>query len=795
MRPNAGDFEWEWTADPIDPDLVTDEVTVVVSPDVTTTYTVVGTPISECLTNTVSKVIVVEFSEGPQIEWEDPGPQCEEFDLSTLVFTDLNGTIDPNIVFLSEFPSNSGQTEPAIGPIIGPDDEVWLMIGDTAAGCYDAEQIILEWGGLNAAGDDGSTSLCGESGVMLDMYTLLSEDANLAGTFNEETGSGQFNAGTGMLDVSGLNGIYTFTYTVTGLAPCPDDQATFTVEVFPQPTANFEYNAGGLSSDDDGMTSTCIVNTVNMENFSTIPGGGPIDNYNWNFGDGTGSTAINPSHTYTSTGTFTITLTVSTDDGCTSTFTKDILIYSEPVLDIIFNNPLCFGFSDGSVTAFVAGGSGTFEIEILNADGDQENPPGSNTANALPAGVYTINVTDASGCSATQTVTLVNPPELEVVSSQVVDPLCFGGTGYIVIDSVVGEDINNPIQYYWTPNPYVPPMEGFGVDSIDMLEPGTYTLTILDNNGCSNITTFTIEEPEKLRWVEGEPSAEGALGEEGLGYIPALCRTAGFQNGGGVVFASAVPGPTSVVWTETATGNTSTDGTWGGRNPGEYTVTATQTETGCTLTGTIIVDSLNPIASFTVESDQLNADCKGTAEVEAQFTNTSQNYFSPALSDPQYRFYWDLSREDVNDWDITDDYNYRPDTTYLAEGSTYEVEVCLVAQNRNDCRDTACKIITVFEPIKLVNVNIFTPNGDGINDIFTFSQYQASIAQFQCVIVNRWGVQVGEISDINDGWDGTDNNDTPCQDGVYFYTYEATSDDGTKLVGQGTVQIQGSEVE
>ena len=57
--------------------------------------------------------------------------------------------------------------------------------------------------------------------------------------------------------------------------------------------------------------------------------------------------------------------------------------------------------------------------------------------------------------------------------------------------------------------------------------------------------------------------------------------------------------------------------------------------------------------------------------------------------------------------------------------------------------------------------------------------------------MNRWGVEVGIIDDVTKGWNGTDKNGDPCTDGVYFYTYEGEADNGTKINGQGNVQIVG----
>ena len=95
----------------------------------------------------------------------------------------------------------------------------------------------------------------------------------------------------------------------------------------------------------------------------------------------------------------------------------------------------------------------------------------------------------------------------------------------------------------------------------------------------------------------------------------------------------------------------------------------------------------------------------------------------------------------------------------------------------------------IFEPIAFTDINIFSPNNDGINDVFSFDFRAASIATFSCVIVNRWGTIIYEMDEITDFWDGTTQAGEACSDGVYFYTYRATTDNGTVLNGQGTVQL------
>ena len=65
--------------------------------------------------------------------------------------------------------------------------------------------------------------------------------------------------------------------------------------------------------------------------------------------------------------------------------------------------------------------------------------------------------------------------------------------------------------------------------------------------------------------------------------------------------------------------------------------------------------------------------------------------------------------------------------------------------------------------------NVFTPNGDGKNDLFHPLPYQF-IDQIEMTITNRWGKVVYETTDPDINWDGTDKgNGSPVPDGVYFY--------------------------
>lgn len=82
--------------------------------------------------------------------------------------------------------------------------------------------------------------------------------------------------------------------------------------------------------------------------------------------------------------------------------------------------------------------------------------------------------------------------------------------------------------------------------------------------------------------------------------------------------------------------------------------------------------------------------------------------------------------------------------------------------------------------------NAFTPNGDGINDIFLV--YGTAIASLRLMVYNQWGALVFESRDPKKGWDGTyKGNKAPG--GAYTYVMEAIMIDGTRVVKNGTFAL------
>lgn len=178
---------------------------------------------------------------------------------------------------------------------------------------------------------------------------------------------------------------------------------------------------------------------------------------------------------------------------------------------------------------------------------------------------------------------------------------------------------------------------------------------------------------------------------DALGTSDAMCRTSSIQSGNGVVYTNATGGSPSYsyLWTNLQTGSTTTNQTWGGLNPGEYKIEV-QDQIGCVLIDTIQVDSINPVASFNINSADLDGTLTGAAPVNVEFQNTSTGCAwigDPLNDDP---IYWKLGNSAT--YQISYDV-YMPVTATFNSESVQEI--CLAISNPNGCLDTACTQITI----------------------------------------------------------------------------------------------------
>ncbi|MEO9533836.1 MAG: gliding motility-associated C-terminal domain-containing protein [Crocinitomicaceae bacterium] len=129
---------------------------------------------------------------------------------------------------------------------------------------------------------------------------------------------------------------------------------------------------------------------------------------------------------------------------------------------------------------------------------------------------------------------------------------------------------------------------------------------------------------------------------------------------------------------------------------------------------------------------------------------------------------------------------YHPDYSLVSEmqdhpENYYDSLLIITYSDEFGCETTDSVNVT-FQECNLTEPNIFTPNGDGVNDSYFFTIDKGEILQF--VIVNRWGRTIYESYD--NYWDGTDFNGDPVTEGWYYYilyyedfSFESAIDQGT----------------
>lgn len=122
-------------------------------------------------------------------------------------------------------------------------------------------------------------------------------------------------------------------------------------------------------------------------------------------------------------------------------------------------------------------------------------------------------------------------------------------------------------------------------------------------------------------------------------------------------------------------------------------------------------------------------------------------------------------------------------------GTVGNFEVCLSLAGGSECSNEYCQLIPVV-PNAIVVPNVFSPNGDGANEVLNLYFEWAEVVEMQ--IVNRWGnvMAVVNITDDTGGWDGKDQTTGEnAPEGVYFYRYKITTTVGGTLEGHSFVHL------
>jgi gliding motility-associated-like protein len=353
------------------------------------------------------------------------------------------------------------------------------------------------------------------------------------------------------------------------------------------------------------------------------------------------------------------------------------------------------------------------------------------TLNVSNPGTIDLIVTDINGCTDASSVV--------VMEIQNPEPEIEGLTTLCIGNSIFINTMNTYNQYNWS--------NGSDQSTIEVFSGGIYRVTVTDGNGCTGETEIEIEEVESL-----SPQIGGILG---------FCF-------GGSTTLEADPGYASYTW---STGQSSQNITV--ESSGNYSVTVSDTD-GCTGETVITVEEF-PEITLNLGPDQiiqLGESATVTAIANVDASDIQMVTWEPAEA---------VECLDQKCIEV----RVTSNTLITLQATVSVAEGCI---GTDDITIRVEKNQRVYFP------TAFSPNEDGINDVFIINAKEGSIANIaQFIVYDRWGEPVHEASNIqpnteNDGWTGFFNNEA-LNPGVYVYYAIIDFADGDTVVFTGDVTI------
>ena len=222
----------------------------------------------------------------------------------------------------------------------------------------------------------------------------------------------------------------------------------------------------------------------------------------------------------------------------------------------------CFGGEDGSVTADPTGQAPfTFEWSTGATTQSQFN---------LPAGTYTVTVTDATGCTVSNSINIGEPSEMIIVFSESGNP-CDPTGGHILFTNIVGGVA--PYTYEWS--------NGSTFGNLNSPENGVYSLIVTDSNGCS---------------IEGQYRVDHII--ETINFFAPFYLPC---EGGSVTISVGDSTEYDYVWTSPS-GIEIFGHTIEATEIGDYSVVSTSTVVGtCTISGVATVIQVPPLGDISLQ--------------------------------------------------------------------------------------------------------------------------------------------------------------------------------------------------
>jgi gliding motility-associated-like protein len=732
---------------------------ITVSPNTTTSYSVTVTSPDQC-SNSAQITIMVNPIPSLSLSASDQ-EICQGENITIQAISN-----DPNATYLW---SNGANTNVIIDQ---PNVTTNYMVTVTSSGnCTNSAQIQVTVNqNPSVVIIPSSSSICINQTATLQIQTNMPVATILWST-------GETNVPT--IQVS-PNSSSTYSVTVSTTEQC-SGSTQVTIQVNPLPNIQIQTQNEEICEG----TSTNLVVTSNHPNTSFV----------WNTGTQGNSISVSPSQTswyY---------VTATDQNGCQAVDSLAIVVHPNPKISISpSSEEICNGFSvtltassNHPNTAFLWNtGAQTATIVVT---------PSSSTT-------YMVTGTDQHGCTGSNRATIEVHPLPQIQLSSPSYALCPGDTAKLQAAA------NEPATYLWSTGETTP--------TITVVPPTTssYEVTVTNSNGCSTIASIEVVVrptpqitvyPSNPRICKGEEITLVATGANLYSWSPA--------NGLNTTYGSVVIASPSLTTTYVVEGidlygcKATKDVTVDVRPIPNINFTSDMNQICSATTVRFTATSDQPIQSWTWnfgDPESGNANYGYSQNITHTFFNTGSYTISlevvsvdgckNALSKPDFvvvhpnpiaAFYrtpdittvdnatikffdqslghqkvlWNFDDPSSGNDNISLEHN--PTHTYAMEGEYWPT---LYVENEWGCVDSVSNRVIVKNISEEYIPSAFSPNNDGVNDIFRPTGFNIDWTEYTMYIFDRWGNQIFETHSIEKGWDGRVNGEGEIvQQDVYVY--------------------------
>lgn len=628
-----------------------------------------------------------------------------------------------------------------------------------------ATQIqVLDNAGNSVVINPATVLACGS--VPCPTITVNTTGLNNVACYGQTTGSATVSA-------SGGSGAYTYTWTpgnLNGANQTTLGAGTYTVNVVDgnncpgSTTVSITQPAAALAVTASSTNTNCGASTGTAT--ALVTGGTTTYSYSWAPSGGTSATASN-------LGANTYTVTVTDQNGCQATASTTVNTNGGPSISVSASNDVsCNAGNDGSATVSGSGGSGA-----LTYTWTPGNLTGA-TQNALSAGTYTVQVSDAGGCTNSTTVTINEPSAISISQGTIVPATCGASDGSATVNVSGGA---GGFTYLWSP-------VGGSTATASNIPAGNYTVDVEDQNGCTASLSFVVTNV-------GGPTVSIASSTD------VTC----FGGNDGIATASATGGAAPYTYSWSPSGGNNQLAT--GLSAGTYTVTVTD-NTSCVGSTTVtigepaainIVETIIPANCGSTDGSVSVVVAGGTAPYTYSWTpggsttsitglapgnysvtvtdqagcTATENYIVPQTGSLNVDATPEIST--INQGESVQ-FNTTGGTTYSwSPSSTLDCSDCpdpiatpttntmyiVTGTDASGCSGIDTVYVNVIpEPIECGDIfvpTVLSPNGTGAAANKTICVYGGCVSEITFAIYNRWGEKVFETTnvDLTECWDGT----------------------------------------